>query len=326
MPTTIGRRGALATGAAALAAPHLALAQAWPARPVTLIVGFPPGGQTDFAARMVQPGLSAALGQPVVIDNRGGAGGNLGTEAVLRARPDGYTLLAGNANPLTINPHTYPSMNFDPLRLMPIGLALQSALILCVHPSVPARNVAELAAWLPTQPRGVDYGTGGVGSLSHVAMELLRSRIGNPPMEGIPYRGSAPAMQDFIAGRFSAMFDGASVVAPFLRANQLRGILATGERRIPAFPDIATSAEQGLQNFTFTAWIGLFAPPGTAPEIITKVNAALNTALDDATVRERITTQGDEPGGGTIEQMATLLRRDHAMWGEVVRANNIRVE
>ena len=329
----IGRRAALGTVAAAaagLAAPGVLRAQGqqYPTRPVNMVVGFPPGGQTDFAARIVAPGLGQALGGTVVVDNKGGAGGNLGTDAVLRARPDGYTLLAGNANPLTINPHTFQGMTIDPLRLTPIGMMLQSSLILCVHPSVPAKDVAEFKAWAESQAAkgGADYGSASAGSLSHVAMEMFRNRIGNPEMTHVPYRGSGPAMQDFIANRFSAMFDGASVVAPFLKANQLRGILATGERRIPAFPDIATSAEQGLQDFTFTAWIGLFGPPGLPPELVQRLNAALNQALQDQTVRQRITDQGDEPGGGTAEELGATVKRDHARWGEVVRANNIRVE
>jgi tripartite-type tricarboxylate transporter receptor subunit TctC len=330
-PTTgrpaLPRRAALLGAAGLAAAPGLARAQAaWPTRPVTVVVGFPPGGQTDFAARIVQPGLQTALGQGVVIDNRGGAGGNLGTDAVLRARPDGAILLAGNANPLTINPHTFQGMTIDPLRLTPIGLMLQSSLILCAHPSVPQGDLAALTAWLRAQPRGADYGSASAGSLSHVAMEMFRNRLGNPPIEHIPYRGSGPAMQDFIAGRFSLMFDGASVVAPFLKAGQLRGVLVTGERRIPAFPDIPTAAELGLQDFVFTAWIGLFGPPGLPAEIVQKANAALNQALQDPTTRERITTQGDEPGGGTPEQLGEMMRRDHRRWGEVVRANNIRAE
>jgi tripartite-type tricarboxylate transporter receptor subunit TctC len=325
MPTRLGRRSLLAAGAT-LATPHLALAQAWPSRPITLVVGFPPGGQTDFAARVAQPGLSAALGQPVVIDNRAGAGGNLGTDAVLRARPDGYTLLAGNANPLTINPHTFQGMTIDPLRLTPVGMMLQSSLILCVHPSLPARTPQELAAWARQQRGQANYGSASAGSLSHVAFEMFRNRIGNPPIEHIPYRGSGPAMQDFIAGRFSAMFDGASVVAPFIKANQLRGMLSTGEARIPAFPDIPTSAEAGLNDFTFTAWIGLFGPPGLPAEIVERLNGALNTALRDETVRSRIISQGDEPGGGTAAALGATLNRDHARWGEVVRANNIRAE
>ncbi len=320
------RRGALA-GMLGFGLATPAIAQGgYPNRPITVVVGFPPGGQTDFAARILQPGLSAALGQSVVIDNRGGAGGNLGTDAVLRARPDGYTLLAGNANPLTINPHTFQGMTIDPLRLTPVGLMLQSSLVLCVHPSVPAKTPQEFAAWARTQPNGVDYGSASAGSLSHVAMEMLKNRIGNPPMEHVPYRGSGPAMQDFIAGRFSIMCDAASVVAPFLRAGQIRGMLSTGTQRIPAFPDLPTSAEQGLPDYTFTAWIGLFGPPGLPPEIVARLNTAMNTAVQDASVRERITSQGDEPGGGTAESLGETMRRDHARWGEVVRANNIRAD
>ena len=161
------RRAALGAGLASLAgglaAPRLARAQAWPSRPVTIVVGFPPGGQTDFAARMVQNGMAAALGQPVVIDNRGGAGGNLGTEMVLRARPDGYTLLAANSSSMAINPHTFPRMTIDPLQLVSIGLILKSGLILCVHPSVPARDVPEFAAWVRAQRQGVNYGTPALG-------------------------------------------------------------------------------------------------------------------------------------------------------------------
>jgi tripartite-type tricarboxylate transporter receptor subunit TctC len=324
------RRDLLATGlgfAGALAMPGLATAQAvWPSRPITLVVGFPPGGQTDFAARIIQPGLSAALGQPVVIDNRAGAGGNLGTEMVLRARPDGYTLLAGNSSPMAINPHTFPGMTINPLELTSIGLALQSSMILCVHPSVPATNMTELAAWIKAQARGVDYGAASAGSLSHCAMELLRARIGNPEMQSIPYRGSGPALQDFIAGRFSMMFDGASVVAPFVKSGQLRAILATGANRSPAFPDLPTAAEQGLQDFTFSAWVGLSAPKGTPDDVVQKVNAALAKALQDPTVRERITGQGDEPGSGSAADYDAMVKRDHARWGAVVKAANITVD
>ena len=321
--TPFSRRALLGTAVAGLAAPGIARAQAWPSRPITLVVGFPPGGQTDFAARIVQAGMAAALGQPVVIDNRGGAGGNIGTEYVLRARPDGYTLLAANSSSMAINPHTFPGMTINPLELVSAGLALKSSLVLCVHPSVPARTLPEFVAWAKAQPSGIDYGTPAAGSMSHCAMELFRSRIGNPAMQDVPYRGSGPAMQDFIAGRFSAMFDAASVVAPYLKAGQVRGILVTGENRAPAFPDIPTAGEQGLQDFLITSWIGISAPPGTPPDVIARVNDALNKALSDATVQARITEQGDEPGGGTAEEFERRVRGDHKLWGEVARANNI---
>lgn len=330
MSANVTRRAALAGTVASLAAPGLLSAQGsqWnPTRPITMIVGFPPGGQTDFAARVVQNGMQAALGQPVAIDNRGGAGGNIGTEAVMRARPDGYTILAGNISPMAINPHTMEGMTIDPREMVPIGLALQSSLILCTHPSMNVGNLAQLREWVGRQPRGsINYGSASAGSLSHIAMELFRERIGRPEMQHIPYRGSGPAMQDFIAGRFSLMFDGASVVAPFLQANQLRGVLATGRTRSPAFPDIATGEQQGLRDFVFYAWIGLFAPRGTPPEAVARINAALNTALSDPATRERMTSRGDEPGGGTPEDMGRMMMEDHRRWGEVVRANNIRAD
>ncbi|GAV33072.1 tripartite tricarboxylate transporter family receptor [Roseomonas sp. TAS13] len=321
---------ALATPfAAPLATPRLAHAQSassqpnWPTRPVTLMVGFPPGGQTDFAARIVQPGIGKALGQTLVIENRGGAGGNLATEVVMRAKPDGYTLMASNSSPMAINPHTFPNMTVNPLEMVNIGLALRSAMVLCVHPSVPARNIQEFVAWVKAQKDIPDYGIASAGSLSHCTSELFRARAGLPAMQSIPYRGSGPAIQDFIAGRFPMMFDAASVVAPFVKANQIRAIMVTSENRVPAFPDAATAKEQGLDDFIVSSWIGISGPRGTPPEVVARVNAALNEALSDPTVRDRITSQGDEPGGGTPESFDKLVRSDHARWGQVVKANNI---
>jgi tripartite-type tricarboxylate transporter receptor subunit TctC len=324
----ITRRGGLGLAGSLLCAPWVRAQGLWnPTRPITMIVGFPPGGQTDFAARVVQAGMQNALGVAVAIDNRGGAGGNIGTEAVMRSRPDGYTILAGNISPMAINPHTMDGMTIDPREMVPIGLALQSSLLLCTHPSMNVRNLAELRAWIAAQPGGsINYGSASAGSLTHIAMELFRERIGKPEMTHVPYRGSGPAMADFIAGRFSLMFDGASVVAPFIQANQLRGALATGRTRSPAFPDIATAEQQGLQDFAFYAWIGLFAPRGTPPEIVTRINAALNAALADPATRERMTSRGDEPGGGTAEEMGRMMTQDYARWGAVVRTNNIRAE
>ena len=327
--TSLKRRAVLGGAAAGMAGllPGVGHAQAWPAgKPITLVVAYPPGGQTDFAARIAQPGLGSALSATVVIENRAGAGGNIGTEAVVRARPDGFTMIAANSAAQTINPHTFPSINFDPLRLTPIGLLLQSALILAVHPSLPIRNVAEFTAWVKAQRGGANYATSSVGSLTHVTMELFRARIGNPDMEAVTYRGSGPMIQDLIAGRLPAAFDASSVLAPFIKSGQLRGIMVTGAERVPAFPDIPTAAEQGIADFVITAWIGLMGPPGLPAEIVARTNEALNTAMRDAETRKKITDQGDEPGGGSAQELGERMRREHALWGEVVRKAGIRVE
>jgi len=324
----VTRRSSLALAGGALAAPWVRAQGLWnPTRPITLVVGFPPGGQTDFTARVIQPGLQEALGVAVTVENRGGAGGNKGTEAVMRSRPDGYTILAGNISPMVINPHTVDGMMIDPREMEPIGLALRSSLILCTHPSMQVQDLAGLRAWIAGQPRGsINYGSSSAGSLTHIAMELFRDRLGRPEMTHVPYRGSGPAMADFIAGRFHMMFDGTSVVAPFLQAQQLRATLATGRDRSPAFPDLATAGQQGMRDFAFYGWIGLFAPRGTPPEVVSRINTALNAAIADPAARDRMTSRGDEPGGGTAAEMGRIMAEDYARWGAVVRANNIRVE
>ncbi len=329
---TIARRGALLGAGAALALPGAARAQAqgpvWPAgRPITLVVPFPPGGQTDFAARIAQPGMAAALGGTMVIDNRAGAAGVVGTDAVLRARPDGFTLISANSATQTISPHTLPNITIDPLRLTPIGLLLQSALILVVHPSLPVRNVAEFTTWAKAQGNRANYATSSAGALTHVTMELFKNRIGAPDMVAVPYRGSGPMLQDLIANRLPCAFDAASVVAPFLKSGQLRGIMVTGAARVPAFPDIPTAAEQGISDFEITAWIGLMGPPDLPAEIVERTNAALRTAMADPETAKKITDQGDEAGGTlSAAALGARMRREHALWGDVVKRAGIKVE
>lgn len=314
-----------------LTRPALAQSAPWPTRPITLVIGFPPGGQADFASRLMQTALSAAFGQPVVIENRPGAGGNIATEQVLRARPDGYTLLAGNIGTFTINPHTMPSMGFDPLELVPIGLMLQSGLLLAVNPSLPVRDFAAWRAWvMASQPRGIDYASTSAGGLVHVATEMLRMRLGGPGggpvMHHVPYRGSGPALQDLIAGVVPTMFDAPSLLFPFVQSGQARGIMLTTAKRLPAMPDIPTAEEAGLPDFVVSSWIGLFGPRGTPPEIVARANAVLTQVCADPEIRAKIDARGDEAGGGSAADLAALVRRDHARWGEVVRANGIRAE
>lgn len=322
------RRGALTLAGGLLATPRLRAQGFWnPTRPITLVVSFPAGGQTDFVARVIQPGLQIALGTPVVIDHRPGGAGNLGTEAVMGARPDGYTLLAGNVSPMTITPHTIDGMTVDPREMTPVGLAQQSSLVLCTAPSMQVSDLAGLRDWIARQAPGtIQYGSSGVGSLRHIAMELLRARLDLPAMTHVVYRGASHGSQDLAAGRFNLMFDAASIVAPALRANKVQGVLVTGRNRCPALPDIATAGQQGLRDFAFYAWTGLFAPRGTAPEIVTRLNTALNNVLAEPTTRDRLLGRGDEPGGGTPAALGEMMAQCYARWGEVVRANNIRAE
>jgi tripartite-type tricarboxylate transporter receptor subunit TctC len=319
---------AAAFGLAAAASPAWAQAN-WPARPVTLLVGYPPGGQTDFAGRVLLANLQTSLGQPVVIDNKPGVNGNLAATDAMKAPADGYRLLVGNGS-MTITAHVYTSISpVDPRQLTPIGTMLQSALVLAVPASSPIKTYAEFAEHAKTRHRagrGIDYGTGGVGALPHVTMELLRERLGNPSMNHIPYKGSSPAMTDLIAGRLDAMFDATSVIAPFIKSGQLRPLLVTSAARVPAFPDVPTAAEVGLKDFNIVSFIGLYGPPKLPADVVKKANAALNAALKDPGIVKGITDRGDEPGGGTPEQLAALTRSQFKTWGDVVKANNIRAD
>jgi tripartite-type tricarboxylate transporter receptor subunit TctC len=328
------RRSALQLGLGGLGAgllPGLAHAQAaWPTKPVTLVVGYPPGGQTDFAGRVLTGGMQTGLGQGVVIDNKPGVNGNIGTDYVSKQAPDGYRLLVGNGSNMVLNPHTYRNTPVaDPLKLTPIGLLLTSSLVLVVPTSLPVKNVEEFIAWVKAEDKAgktVDYASGGPGSLVQVAMELFRERIGKPKMSHVPYKGSSPAMVDLMAGRIPCMFDAASVVAPLVKGNQLRPLLVTGPKRVPIFPDVPTATERGIKDFQVLSFIGLYGPAGLSPDIVKKVNASMNAALKDATVQKTILDRGDEPGGGTPEQLGQMTRDNYKLLGDVVKNNDIRAE
>jgi tripartite-type tricarboxylate transporter receptor subunit TctC len=311
-------------------APCAAWAHAtWPTKPVTLLVGFPPGGQTDFAARVLLGGLQTSLGQAVVIDNKAGVNGNIASVDVMKAAPDGYRLLVGNGS-MAIAPHVYTTLGIvDPQKFTPIGVLLQSSLVLAVPATSPLKTYADFAELVKAKNKtgkGIDYGTGGIGALPHVTMELLRERLGNPKMNHVPYKGSSPAMTDLIAGRLDAMFDATSVIAPFIKSGQLRPLMVTGEKRVPAFPDVPTAAESGLKDFTIISFIGLYGPPGLSPDIVKKANVALNAAVKDPVATKGVLDRGDEPGGGTPEQLGELTRTHYKTWGAVVKANNIRAD
>ncbi|GAB2467682.1 MAG: Bug family tripartite tricarboxylate transporter substrate binding protein [Comamonas sp.] len=320
--------GLLAAGAGTLALPALAQAN-WPAKPVTLLVGFPPGGQTDFAGRVLTNTLPTALGGSVVIDNKPGVNGNIASVEVMRAPTDGYKLLVGNGS-MTVTPHVYSKLGIvDPQKFTPIVTLLQSPLVLAVPAKSPIKNYEQFVAEVKKRAKdgkGIDYGTGGAGSLVHVTMELLRERMGGPVMNHIPYKGSSPAMVDLMAGRLDAMFDATSVVIPYIQSGQLRPILVTSAKRVASMPTVPTGAEAGVKDFEIISFIGLYGPPGLSPEIVKKANAAVNTSLKDPAVVKSILERGDEPGGGTAEQLGAMTRAQYKLWGDVVKANNIQAD
>lgn len=321
--------GALALGLQGLAATAFAQGAAWPNKPVSLMVGFPPGGQTDFAARVVANSLGTTLGQGIVIENKGGVNGNIASVEIMRAAPDGYRLLVGNGS-MTVTPHVFPKLGIaDPQKFTPIGVLLQSPLVLVVPASSPVKTFAQFVELVKSKAKdgkGIDYATPGAGSLVHVATELLRDRLGGPVMNHVPYKGSAPAVVDVMAGRIDAMFDATSVFAPYIKSGQVRPILVTSAKRVETLPDVPTSAEAGVKDFEIISFIGLYGPPGLPADVVKKANAAINVAMKDPAVIKGIKDRADEPGGGTPEQLDTLTRSQYKLWGDVVKANNIHSE
>lgn len=327
----MSRREALKLTAAGAAistfAPAAVLAQGpqWPTKPISLLVGYPPGGLTDAGARHIQATMRTSLGQSVIVENKAGAGGNLAASEVQRSTADGYKLLVANTS-FTINPHTFPTPSPDPTEFTPIGTILESVLVLCVSAATPVHNLREFVAWSKSESagKGFSYASSGNGGNTHLAMEYLRERAGLPPMTHVPYKGSAPAIQDLIGNQVPCMIDAASLLIPFIASGKLRPILVAGKSRLPALPDVPTAAELGVKDFVVTVFVGLYGPPKLPAEIVQKANAALNAALTDPAVVNTIRKNGDIVASGSPEQLAALTRENYKLWGEVARRNNIK--
>jgi tripartite-type tricarboxylate transporter receptor subunit TctC len=319
-------RRLLALTAAALSLPRLASAQAWaPSRPVTLVVPFPPGGPTDLAARVMQNGMQAALGQPVVVDNRPGATGAIGSRFVAQSPGDGHTLLVAASGTLTINPVVMRSPGYDVEKdFAPVTLVMTAPNMLVVHPSVPARTVAEVVTWMKAQRGGVNYASSGVGSSEQLGMELFRLRTGTEAT-AVPFAGGAAAAQAVVQNTAPIAMLNAATIAPLVQSGQLRGIAVAGPRRHAPTPDVPTMAEQGLPEIVSGSWTAVVAPSATPEPILDRLNEVMVAALRTPEVAERLARVGFVVDASSRAELGRLIGSDLARWREVVREARIEV-
>ncbi len=302
-----------------------ALAQSYPNKPIRFIVPFPPGFAADALARIIGQKLAESWAQPVVIDNRTGAGGLIGTEMAAKAPPDGYTIFLGGSSTLAINPSLYGKVSFDPERdFAPVSLASKYSLILVVHPSVPAKSVKELIALAKSKPGQLNFASTGNGTTVHLAGELFKS-MASVNMVHIPYKGAA-AVTDLIGGRVSLMFASMPPVLSHVKAGKLRGLAVTGASRSSAVPDLPTIAESGIPGYKAEAWFGVFVPAETSKEIVTKLNTEIVKILQMPDVENRLANQGFESVSNTPEQFATYLKAEIEKWSKIVKDSGVRID
>ena len=315
----------LASCLLALAAPvH---AQSYPAKPMRLVVPFPPGGPLDIMGRGIAQKLQEAWSQPVVIDNRPGAGGGIGADLVAKSPGDGYTLLMGAVSTHAINPSLYAKIPYDPQKdFVPVALVAQVPNVLVVNPALPVQSVKELIAYAKANPGSLSFGSGSTGSTGHLAGELFKTMAG-VDMVHIPYKGGAPAMQDLLAGQTQLMFDNLANALPQVKAGKLRAIAVTTVARAPSVPELPTIAESGLPGFDLTTWFGIFAPAGTPPEVVAKLNAEIAKALSAKDLAERLAAMGTvPPENNTPERFAAFVRSEAAKYARVVKDSGARVD
>jgi tripartite-type tricarboxylate transporter receptor subunit TctC len=298
-------------------APTFALAQAWPARPVKVVVPYPPGGAVDVVTRLVAERMSASLGQPVVVENKAGAAGLVGSDQVARSAPDGYTLVMGTVSSHAIAPAVYRKMPYDPeADFAPVSLTALTPYIITVNPSVPATSLKELIALARSKPGSLNFGSSGTGTTPHLAGELFATMAG-VTLNHIPYKGSAPMVNDLLGNQVQLAFD--NTVIPHIRAGKLRGIAVTGPTRLAPVPDIPTAQEAGLPGYEAVGWMGLFGPKGLPGDLARRLATENARALDAPAVKERLAALGFQGASDTPEQFAGYLRTEIAKWARVVR-------
>ncbi|WP_064575202.1 Bug family tripartite tricarboxylate transporter substrate binding protein [Cupriavidus gilardii] len=303
-----------------------AFAQDYPARPIRLIVPFAPGGVSDTSARVIADKLGQRLGQQVVVDNRPGASGNIGTAMAAQAAPDGYTLLLGFDGTMVINPHVFAKVPFDTMKdFVPISKIGDAALILITHPSVPAKNLSELVAYSRTTSAGLSYGSAGTGSTPHLAGELLKARTGLN-MVHVPYKGGGQAMGDLVGGTLPVLFTAVAGAQQYVKNGKANAIAVSAAKRVPSLPDVPTLAESGVPGFVSDSWVGLLAPANTPKEIVDKLARELNAVVNMPDTRERLATLGIVPSGNTSEAFASEIQNDLKKYSEIVKTAKIRVQ
>jgi len=314
---------ALALIIACAVPPAVAETTSYPDRPVHLVVGFPPGGPVDVVARALGQELEKLLGQPVVIENRAGAGGIIGTEAVARAAPDGYTLLLATTT-LTIQETLYKNLTYSALRdFTPVAAIAAGPQVLIVNKDVPAKNLQELIALAKSKPGQLNYASPSTGGANHLAGEMLKTMAGIDVMH-IPYKGGAPAETDLIGGRVTFMFASLPAALARVRAGQVRAIAVTSTKRVDAAPDIPTLAESGLPGFEVSSWYGVAGPAGMPRDVVMRLNTEVNKALSAAQMKDRMVQLGVEGSPGTPEQFAEFLRKDTARWAKVIKESGAK--
>lgn len=310
----------------ALAMGPAAAQQDYPNKPIRLIVPFTPGGVTDTGARVVADKLGARLGQSVVVDNRPGASGNIGTQMVATAAPDGYTLLLGFDGTLVINPHVYAKVPFDTLKdFVPVSKIGDAVLIIVVHPSVPAKTLSELVAYSKTNPGGVSYGSAGTGSTPHLAGELLKARTGANFVH-VPYKGGGQSMTDLVGGSLPMLYTAVAGAYPFVQKGQIRPIAVSSAQRLASLPEVPTVAESGVPGFESSSWIGILAPAKTPQPIVERLQRELHAVVQSPEVRERLASLGISALGNTPAEFGQQIRADLAKYDQIVKAAKVRVD
>ena len=317
----VGRSAIALIAACALCAQ--AAAQAWPDKPVKLIVNFPPGGVADTLARAIAPGVSEMLKQPVVVENRPGANGAIGAEAVAKAPADGYTFLVSSGGAMTVDPFIYPNLPYDTQKdLTPVASLAVVRVFLLVHPSVPAKNLTEFLAYARANPGKLSYASAGSGSGTHLAGEMLKDRL-KIDMLHVPYKGTGPAVTDLIGGQVQVMISTFASALPHVRSGRLRALGVTSAKRSPVTPDVPTLIEAGVPDYDYSTWYALFMPARTPPAIIAKVNQVTRAALATEDLKQKFDAQGVEPWTNTPAELGAYVRAETAKWGKVVRAAGI---